>query len=294
MPLFISGLKTTWKILWRIIVFYLTWAAFLTVIFVPFGSGISKLFTVSPVDARLFSDSITVITIVAATWIMTRFIDRRPFITIGLVVDHFLRDFLIGASIGCCWLGASVGTALVFRWVMPVSPTGFSWLVLTGSAIAMLFNVFAQELLLCGFIFQTIRNRSNVIIAVVISAALFSTYHAGAFKGEWLPVVNVFIAGILFCLAYIISGNLWFPIGIHFTWDVLLGPVLGLTESGKIGLGGGWKMFVVNNPNLYTGGSFGLEGGLIVTLTTVTIIVFICFLNRKKYKDCFSKLISYN
>ena len=146
----------------------------------------------------------------------------------------------------------------------------------------MFFNVIAQELLLCGFVFQTIRRNSNAIIAILVSAILFAGYHDGAFKDEWLPMVNVFAAGLLFCLAYIITGSLWLPIFIHFTWDVLLGPVLGLTESGRSDLGAGWKMFVVNGPPLFTGGKFGLEGGLVVTLTAFIIISLMYFSRRQK------------
>jgi uncharacterized protein len=280
----ISGLRATWRILWRSGLFLLLWGIFLAPCIVPFGSGFSEWERTSPINARLYADIVSAVTIIVATWIMTRFIDRRPFQTIGFAFDHIMRDSLIGLSVGNIWLGASVGTAWLLGWASPIVPIGFAWPILAGAALALLFNVLAQELLLCGFIFQTIRRQSNVVIAIVVSAILFASYHAGAFKGEWLPVLNVFAAGLLFCLAYIITGNLWFPISIHFAWDVLLGPLLGLTESGKSDLGGGWKMFVVNGPPLWTGGSFGLEGGFIVTLTVFVSIVLIILFQRQKIR----------
>jgi uncharacterized protein len=76
-------------------------------------------------------------------------------------------------------------------------------------------------------------------------------------------------------MAFIKSGNLWFPISIHFAWDVLLGPLLGLTESGKTDLGAGWKILNINGPKLYTGGHFGLEGGLIVTITGLSVLILL-------------------
>jgi uncharacterized protein len=79
----------------------------------------------------------------------------------------------------------------------------------------------------------------------------------------------------LFCLAYIKTGSLWFPIFIHFAWDVAVGPLFGLTESGRADLGAGWKMLKINGPELFTGGKFGFEGGLIVTFTAAIVIVFI-------------------
>jgi hypothetical protein len=146
----------------------------------------------------------------------------------------------------------------------------------------MFLNVIAQELLLCGFIFQTIRYRSNTVTAILVSSILFAGYHAGAFQGDWLPAVNVFAAGFLFCLAYITTRSLWLPIFMHFTWDVLVGPLLGLTESGRSDLGNGWKMIIVKGPQLFIGGKFGLEGGLIVTLTVFSIIILMYQFGHQK------------
>jgi hypothetical protein len=170
----------------------------------------------------------------------------------------------------------------VCGWASFITPNGFSWPVLAVISFAMLFNVFTQELLLCGFIFQTIRSRTTVMTAVIISAILFSSYHAPAFKGEWLPMVNVFGAGIIFCLAYILTNNLWFPIAIHFAWDVLVNPVLGMTESGLKNLGGGWTMVILNGPSFMVGGAFGVEGGFIVTMTIVMMILFMFLILRKR------------
>ncbi len=279
----LSGLYTTWRIVWRSGLFIIGWAVLLALFFVPFGPRLAVWEKISPVQARLYSDITSATTILAATWLMTRFIDRRPFLTIGFAIDHIFRDVLAGLMLGAAWLGISLGAAWALGWASPSVPVGFSWSILAGSSLAMLFNVVTQELILCGFIFQTIRSRSNALIAIVISSILFSSLHAGAFKGEWLPIVNVFAAGVLFCLAYVLTGNLWFPISIHFAWDVLLGPVLGLTESGLNNLGGGWKMFAIDGPSLFTGGRFGLEGGLIVTATVFFIIFLMYLFGGKKY-----------
>lgn len=59
---------------------------------------------------------------------------------------------------------------------------------------------------------------------------------------------------------------------MRFAWNLLLGPVLGLTVSGTDQLGLGWCMLALEGPEVFTGGSFGLEGGLIVTLTTSLLI----------------------
>jgi membrane protease YdiL (CAAX protease family) len=256
----------------------------MAVFFVPFGTKFAIWEKTYPIETRLYMDIASALTILTATWSMTRFIDHRPLKTIGLAFDHIFRDFLMGLAVGGAWLGASIVIVWAFGWATPLMPIGFSWTILAGASVAMLFNVFAQEMILCGFVFQTIRSRSNVVTAIIVSSVLFSILHVGAFKGEWLPAINVFVAGVLFCLAYVSTGNLWFPISIHFAWDVLIGPVLGLSESGIRNAGGNWKMVVINGPQLFIGGAFGLEGGFIVTLTAFITILLMVLYKRQKIK----------
>jgi len=97
-----------------------------------------------------------------------------------------------------------------------------------------------------------------------------------------LPAVNVFAAGVLFAVAYHVTGNLWLPTAIHFMWNYLLGPVLGLVVSGQTHLRAGWQLFTVQGPSLFTGGAFGLEGGIVTTLTTVCGTLVLLLIFRRK------------
>ena len=56
---------------------------------------------------------------------------------------------------------------------------------------------------------------------------------------------------------------------------------LGLTVSGRDELNGGWQVFSVHGPTVFTGGAFGIEGGLVVTLTSVACIGVIFLLFRR-------------
>jgi hypothetical protein len=138
--------------------------------------------------------------------------------------------------------------------------------------MALVLNVLTQQLILCGYVLQTIRARAGVPLAMVLASAMFVGLHAGAFKGSWLPAVNVFVAGFLFCVAYQLTGQLWFPIGMHVVWNFTLGPMLGLTVSGSQRPG----------PAQLTGGAFGLEGGLIVTASTCLMLVVVVVTLRRR------------
>ena len=72
-------------------------------------------------------------------------------------------------------------------------------------------------------------------------------------------------------IVYLNSKDLWVPIGVHFTWN-LTQAVLGFAVSGRNDTG----VFTLNylsTSHYLTGGEFGIEGSLIVTVLTLIAIV---------------------
>jgi uncharacterized protein len=88
---------------------------------------------------------------------------------------------------------------------------GFSWtnyllmLILVG-AIAPL----VEEVLFRGVLFQWLRARLPLALAVLLSAAIFSVAHMIA---PLMPAL--FVVGIILALAYEFTGSLWLPIVLH-------------------------------------------------------------------------------
>lgn len=275
--------RTLFQIIWRVLAFFIAFGMITALFIIPMTLAPSDWTDEWPIQMQLYADVAGALAMFAATWIMLRFVDRRPFRSIGFGGVSVWRDLGAGLGLGAGWLALSVGVAWIAGWVTVRAPAGFSLPLLLLASIGVLFNVLTQQLLLCGYILQTIRSRSNFLVALVVSAVLFSTYHFGAFEGAWLPAVNVFVAGTLFCLAYGVTGNLWLPAAIHFTWNLLLGPALGLTVSGTGDMGLGWTVFAIEGPAAFTGGQFGLEGGLVVTFTTAILIVAIIVRARQKF-----------
>lgn len=256
----------------KLALFILVFAAMSAITLLPLLTLFSDWAESAPRLSQLAADLGGAVAILAATWIMLRFVDRRPFVTIGFDFGHAPRDLAFGVIIGACWLGVSIGFVWLAGWALPLRPTDFSPSLLAVAAVSTLLNVLTQQLIVCGYILQTIRKTAGRVAAVILAASLFTLLHIAGYDGAWLPAVNVFLAGTLFCLAYLVTSNLWLPLGIHFGWNFLLGPVSGLTVSGTERLGLGWRMFEVEGPALMTGGEFGIEGGLIVTTMTLAVI----------------------
>ena len=85
----------------------------------------------------------------------------------------------------------------------------------------------------------------------------------------------------MFGLGYVLTGELAIPIGLHIAWNFLLGSMFGLPVSGIPAP----ALFLVvqRGPDMWTGGAYGPEGGLLGTLvfTFGSVCIFV-WLHRRE------------
>jgi membrane protease YdiL (CAAX protease family) len=146
----------------------------------------------------------------------------------------------------------------------------------------MLSVVIAEELLFRGFIFQRLIESLGTWPAQLLMGALFLLTHLGnpGMSGtvKIFASINIFIASILFGLAYIKTRSLAMPIGLHFMANFIQGNILGFGVSGE-------KQNSLllpasdNAPTWITGGTFGLEAS-VVGLVTLTILTTWLYFRR--------------
>lgn len=97
-------------------------------------------------------------------------------------------------------------------------------------------------------------------LAVTVMAACFGLAHAGNPNASPLSVPGNALGGLVYGVAFLGSGRIWLPLGLHFAWNFVQAPVLGFPFLGKeIGL---VQQTPVGNV-LITGGSYGPEAGLV-------------------------------
>jgi len=101
---------------------------------------------------------------------------------------------------------------------------------------------------------------------------LFGFAHVNNQNVTAVGIANTMLWGVLFGYAFLLSGDLWLPIGLHFGWNWTL-PLLGVNLSGftmnVTGYAMHWRIGV-----LWSGGAYGPEGGLLGTI--VLIVLFFC------------------
>lgn len=275
-------IKSIWASLWRIVSFLILWG----LLYAPFIISVSKKLgrpnSIQSLPLRLYVEAAGLVAILISAWGMMHFIDRCPFISLGFEPKMATRDIFIGLSVGAGILLVPVAFLHFGGWIEWYPSGTVIWLDLTLAGLAMLFNTVTQEILFRGYILQTIRARGGTSLAIILSSVIFSLVHLPTARNVPLAVFNIFLTGFLYGYARIITRNLWLPIGMHFIWNFLLGPILGLTVSGRE-LGCGWRLLTLKGPILLTGGNFGLEGGLVVTGTTVVGLLAIYLLYKRQY-----------
>lgn len=120
-----------------------------------------------------------------------------------------------------------------------------------------------EELVFRGFIFRLIAERWNVAIALTISSLLFGFVHLSNEDATiWSSIAIAIEAGLVLGAAYAVSGNLWFPIGIHWAWNYTQGVIFGFDVSG---MPTDCRLLnsYVTGPDILTGGDFGPEASVL-------------------------------
>lgn len=143
----------------------------------------------------------------------------------------------------------------------------------------------AEEFLFRGFIFKRLIESIGEWPAQLIISGLFLLTHlnnpgmVGSVK--LIASVNIFLASMLFGLAYIRTKGLALPIGMHFMANWTQGSLLGFGVSGNHEESILTPEFL-NTSDLFTGGMFGLEASIygLATLIIMCVLFYIYFPRR--------------
>lgn len=227
--------------------------------------------------------------ITSSVYVARRWLDKRSFESLGLTLDkHTLLDVLAGIGITGVQMGFIYILMLSLGWL---TFEGFAWefdpinLIITN--VLTFFIVFIlvgwnEELLSRGYHLQTIASGINLFWGVVISSAVFGLLHLGNPNATWVSAAGIFFAGVYLAYGYIRTKQLWLPIGLHIGWNFFEGVVFGFPVSGLDIYA--LTRINVHGPELWTGGAFGPEAGLIVLPSLILggLLIYLYTMRRAK------------
>ena len=196
-------------------------------------------------------------------WIFQKFVNREGFTSIGLRFKGYKNDLYKGLLAGAVLISIGFITLIIFN-LISVDLTYFSAYDQVFYLILFAVVSLNEEIAIRGYILQNLSRSFNKYIALAISSLLFMTMHLGNPNIDILPILNLFLAGIFLGVYSIHKNNLWFPIGAHLTWNYLQGPIYGFEVSGNK-INSLFEQELKGN-DILTGGNFGYEGSIILTV----------------------------
>jgi hypothetical protein len=121
---------------------------------------------------------------------------------------------------------------------------------------------FAEELLFRGILFRWIEEFAGSWAALVVTAALFGLVHIENANATWFSSFAIAMeAGVLLGGVYMLTRNLWAPMGLHAAWNFTQGYIFDVPVSG--GHQDGLTQAKLSGPTLLSGGPFGLEASVL-------------------------------
>jgi membrane protease YdiL (CAAX protease family) len=251
---------------WWILIFFLVLASILM-----------PALLVAQQNSMDVSIGLQAIIIVIASWICQLL--RRKSLTelLGKFNMRWLKEFCLGGLTGAALMLVPALIMWFLGWVhWQWNPIGFSTLM----SIVLLFVgvAAAEELLFRGFIFQRLIAGLGQWPAQLILAGYFLLTHLNnpGMTGDVkiLASINIFIASLMFGVAFIRTKSLAMPLGLHFMANLTQGGVLGFGVSGT----DQWGLLkpVFNEvPEWLTGGQFGLEASVLGLVCVVITFILI-------------------
>lgn len=222
-----------------------------------------------------------------ANAVVLRIYERAQLADIGLGWTAASRRNLLLGSAGGIGAGAVVlvGPLLVRAAdLTPIPNQHLQWPSLLFISLILLFGAVGEEMLFRGYAFQVLVKAIGPFATILPMAVLFGLAHSPNLNFTWLALANTVLWGVVLGYAFVRSGDLWLPIGLHFGWNWTL-PLFGANLSGfTMGVTGysiEWKV-----GGLWSGGAYGPEGGL---LTSAIVVALFFYLHRVpiQHQDAF-------
>ncbi len=214
---------------------------------------------------------------VILAWV--RFVERRPFATIGLgpvrpllrlAQGHLTGDMMMACVVGGIWIAGGFtfgGFAPAFT--SPAAPASIALLL-----VGFVIQSGTEELLFRGWMLSAIAAKFGIAWGVAVSSFVFALLHFDP-HAPFLFSLNVFLFAVFACSWALRTGNIWGVMGWHAGWNWLLGTGFGLRVTGlDTHMPALLVKLTQSGPVYLTGGAQGAEGSIVCSIVLLGGIAF--------------------
>jgi membrane protease YdiL (CAAX protease family) len=220
--------------------------------------------TVTIASVLLVQETILMIAALAAAAILC-LLEGRSFGTYGLPgAEAFAARF---------WQGVAWGLAMITGMILLIRLLGgfsFGEVALHGATLwryAAIWGLvflcvgFFEEFLFRGYTQFTLASGIEFWPAATMLSAVFGALHLGNRGEDKIGALSVFVIGMFFCLTLRRTGNLWFAVGLHASFDWGETFLFSVPNSGIV-VSGHLLNSSFHGPVWLTGGTVGPEGSV--------------------------------
>ena len=234
--------------------------------------------------------------------VLSRTIDRRSFSSYGFSFNSlWVKEFFLGVLMAFIAQTFIFCAEYVFGWL---EITGFGWqragieswgwsfftyfilMLCVGFYEEILFRSYPVRNFAEGFINKKISPQISAWIAITITSLLFGFAHASNPDASLISTTYIVIAGLMLGLPFILTGRMALSIGIHFSWNWVMGGIYGLPVSG-LDSRRSLLQTIETGPDSWTGGRFGPEAGFMGLIGMAIILVWVITYSKKHNEGVF-------
>lgn len=221
-----------------------------------------------------------------AAYISRKYIDKESLTSLGLKFNKLaLLDVFLGVIVSALIMAGMYFTLL---YAGLIKFEGFSWwkenngdqvifdststLIMLSMILQFVIVAWWEEIAFRGIILQNISKGLGLKWGVVISTVLFGLIHSGNKDATILSTILIMLITLQLVFAYLKTGQLWLPIGLHLGWNFFQASIFGFASSGNVS-----PTLISQSPigpDWLSGGNFGAENSvLIVPFTLISLFV---------------------
>ena len=279
---------------WRAGIFLVTFL-FLSIIFIFGSMGLLSMLPFGP-SAGSYLPLVIPFAVSSAIAIILgglygKLFEGLPLRALGISFrGNWLSNFAFGCMVGSVAFVTAIIIAVMAGGmnlsVNRDSGTSAIFTTLLTTLVIFFVGALSEETLFRGYFLQTLLRSNQLVLGVGMTSLLFALAHDNNPAIGKLSLLNTFLAGCWFAAGYLKTRELWFPLGMHLMWNWLQGPVLGINVSGIAEFSPDPVLRLTDaGPAWLTGGSYGIEGGVVCTFALVLSMVMIYFMPRPKADD---------
>lgn len=214
--------------------------------------------------------------LLAATWVMLKWVDGRSWDYVGLDRGAAKPGTLASGSLmGLLPIAIPSVLLLLSGQLKSVPSEPGSWWAASGISLANLFPAaFGEELFLRGYIFAVLREAVGWKWTLISTSIVFGLLHIWNPGSDAQAISIVMLAGFFLGSIFLATRSLWAATMAHFVWNWFMAAGLHAPVSGLPVSTPDYRV-IDSGPDWLTGGGWGPEGGFAAALGMFAVLIYL-------------------